>query len=424
MNTFKNIFFMGASTTVRLVSGMLAFSVMARMLGPEPFGVVMFWLSVATLVTLVANYGFTPYVLREIGVNPETAEVVMSEVLSAKVLVAVALVVATVCAAPFVATKTRWIFVLLMFTQLVDSTTDFLNVGYRATNRFGVETRVATVASVIQLFIVAGLVWWLRNATIAAAALFVSRLSVLFMTWSSQARYFSNLRPAPVSRAVFRLRHAVSYAMDFGLQSLFGQVDSVVLNHFLGPIAVGLHQAGMRLFLGGAQSANVLANVFIPRVAASVECPEGMQREGQRLQTAFIASGAIFGLLLAIASEQIVRILFGQQFMALSSLLPWFGILFFVRFFAASSGVLLTSAGRQGLRAKANVFHWLLIFAAAWILVPLLGNLGWLIALVIGNLVLGIVYFLCSIDLVRPSRGYALVTAAGAGAFLPFLHLP
>lgn len=422
MATLKNIFYMGSSTAARLVCGLLTFTLMARLLGPEAFGIVMFWWAVAALASLISNYGFTPYVLREIGVNPEKAHSIMSEVLSAKVLISVSVLFLSLIALFYLDKDKQVIFLFLMVSMLVDSMTDFLNVGYRATNRFAAETRIATVASVVQLIIVAGLVWYQSSAVMAALAIMVSRICVLGITWCSQVIYFKKLRPASLARAFSRLRLATAYVYDYLLQSLFGQVDSIVLNHFLGPVAVGLHQAGMRLFLGGAQACNIYGNVFIPQVAESLADPVLLQKRGERLQTAFILTGIIFGLFLAAASGMLVKALFGREFIALVNLLPWFGLLFFIRLFASSMGVLLTSAGRQWLRAKVNVFHWGVTFFCAWFFVPEYGNLGWLISLIVGNTTLGIAYFVYSVDLVRPTLMNSVLTLLGASAFLPFLH--
>jgi O-antigen/teichoic acid export membrane protein len=320
-------------------------------------------------------------------------------------------------------TDIRWIFFSLLLAMLADSTSEFLNVGYRVTNRFSTETRLATVSSISQFAIVVGAVWRSNSIPIAASAFLVSRLLVLVMTWLNQRQYFSQLKPASISRAVFRLRQGMSYAFDFGLQSLIGQIDSIILNHFLGPVAVGLHQAGMRIFLGGTQIANVLGNVFIPRIAGIAGQEVQLQREAQRLQTAFFCAGAIFGLTLAGAADSIVRVLFGSQFSALASLLPWFGLLFLVRFFAAAYGVLLTAVGKQTLRAKANLIHWVLIVFTAWGLVPRFGNLGWLLALTAGNLLLGCIYFVATRNLVMMSRLNACIVILGLVAFFPFLSL-
>lgn len=415
---------MGASTLVRLVFGLLTFAVMARLLGPNEFGTLMFWLSVATLLSLISNYGFTPYVLREIGADQRAASTVMSEVLSAKMLMSGLLVAGSLLVMPFISESTRAVFLLMTLAMLIDSVTDFLNVGYRATNRFSSETRIATIASVIQFFIMVGAIWYQSEIHIAAGAFLASRVLVMLITWGDQAAYFASLRPSPLPQAIGRLKAALSYAYDFGLQSLIGQVDSLVLNHFVGPVAVGLHQAGMRIFLGGGQVANVLGNVFIPKLSALQINPSAFNAQAQKLQTAFLASGAVFGLALAVAADLIVQVLFGDAYMALATLLPWFGILFFVRFFAAAYGVLLTSAGKQSLRAKANLAHWFIILLSALWLVPKLGNIGWILALTLGNVFLAATYFMAMRSDV-PIRLPNLVLTVGALVlFTPFLHVP
>lgn len=423
MAALKDLAFMGTSTLVRLVFGLLTFAIMARLLGPNVFGILMFWLSVATLLSLAANYGFTPYVLREIGADRSSANTVMGEVLSAKMLVCSVIVVCSLIALPLIAEGARAVFLLMTLAMLVDSITDFFNVGYRATNRFGSETRIATVASVSQFFIVAGAIWYRNELLVAASAFLVSRVLVLSMTWADQAQYFASLRPGPLPHALRRLKAAFSYAYDFGLQSLIGQVDSLVLNHFVGPVAVGLHQAGMRIFLGGGQIANVLGNVFIPKLSGLQGDPASFNAQAHKLQSAFLASGALFGLSLAIAATPIVHMLYGKAYVALIPVLPWFGLLFFVRFFAAAYGVLLTAAGKQSLRAKANLFHWLaILFSALW-LVPLLGNIGWILALTVGNVLLATIYCLAMRSVMVISRPNAAIVVGSLALFTPFLHV-
>lgn len=396
MATLKNVVMMGLSTAIRLTFGLLTFSILARLLGPGEFGFFMLWLAGTSLITLLANFGFAPYVLKEIGAQPEGALEIMSEVIAAKCLLSAAILLLTACYLPFIQADARWVFAFLLMALICDSMTDILNVGYRATNRFSAETRVATAASLIQFGIVSVSVWQFGTVISAAVAFFCSRLCVTALTWADQRQYFSQLRPAAATRAIARLKAAQSYAYDFGLQSLIGHVDSIVLNHYAGPLAVGLHQAGMRIFLGGAQIANVLGNVFIPHLASLSKQTDTFQLEAKKLQTAFFVSGGIFGLVLAVFSDSIALLLYGPAFNQLGQLLPWFGMLFFIRFFAAGYGVILTVSGMQRQRAKANLLHWVAIAALSFILVPLYGNVGWLQALILGNVILAATYILLS----------------------------
>ncbi|KQW41982.1 hypothetical protein ASC81_21970 [Pelomonas sp. Root405] len=418
---------MGTSTAMRLGFGMLTFVVMARMLGPTQFGLVMLWLSVATLLALLANYGLTPFLLREIGAAPDRAGEVMAEVLSAKLLLTVVVLLIACAALPWLQPSSRTIFLLLLGAQLADALTEFLNVGFRATNRFADETRIASVAVLLQCAIVTLALWWMATPVMAALAFLVSRLSVLLLTWLAQQRYFAALRPATLSVAWARIRSTRAYAVDFGLQSLLGQIDSVVLNHFAGPAAVGIYQAGMRLFNGGAQAAGVLANVFLPRAAAAAGAADdgrSLRKESVRIQWAFVAVGLLFGLALCALAEPLVALLFGKQYLGLVALMPWFGLLFFVRFFASSWGVLLTSAGAQRFRAAINAVHWVFIGALSLVVVPRHGVAGWLICLTAGNALLAVAYVWRGRQLSGAGwRQPALATLALA-SFLPFLHVP
>ncbi len=427
MSIVRNLALMGTSTAMRLGFGMLTFVVMARVLGPAQFGVVMLWLSVATLLALVANYGLTPFLLREIGAAPERASQVMAEVLSAKLLLTLFILAIAVAALPLLDGSVRAVFLLLLGAQLADALTEFLNVGFRATNRFAHETRIASLAVLLQFGIVTGLLWWQASALMAAAAFLLSRLAVLLVTWLAQRRYFAALRPAAPAQAWARLCATRSYAVDFALQSLLGQIDSVVLNHFVGTAAVGVYQAGMRLFNGGAQAAGVLANVFLPRAAAAAEAKDdgrSLRRESSRVQWAFVGFGLVFGLALCGLAEPLVRLLFGAQYLGLVDVLPWFGLLFFVRFFASSWGVLLTSAGAQRYRAAMNAVHWALIGSLSLVLVPRLGLVGWLLCLTAGNALLAAAYVWRGRQLSGAGwRQPALALLALAG-FLPFLQVP
>lgn len=427
MSIVRNLALMGTSTAMRLGFGMLTFVVMARLLGPAQFGVVMLWLSVATLLALVANYGLTPFLLREIGAAPERASQVMAEVLSAKLLLTLFILAIAVVALPLIDGGARAVFLLLLGAQLADALTEFLNVGFRATNRFAHETRIASLAVLLQFGIVTLLLWWQASPLMAAAAFLLSRLAVLLVTWLAQRRYFAELKPAAPAQAWARLRATRAYAVDFALQSLLGQVDSVVLNHFVGTAAVGVYQAGMRLFNGGAQAAGVLANVFLPRAAAAAEAQDegrSLRRESSRVQWAFVGFGLVFGLALCGLAEPLVRLLFGAQYLGLVDVLPWFGLLFFVRFFASSWGVLLTSAGAQRYRAAMNAVHWALIGALSLVLVPRLGLVGWLLCLTAGNALLAAAYVWRGRQLSGAGwRQPALALLALAG-FLPFLQVP
>ena len=414
---------MSTTSLLRLTAGLISFSVLARFLGPESFGVLMFWLSVSALITIISNYGLTPYVLREIGANPDSAESIMNEGLTGKLLLTMVVLIISISTAFIAEIDHKQVFFSLLVAALADCFTEFLNAGFRARRRYDVETKIATVSSISHASIMCGAIYIYPTIEVAGGAYAISRLLVLFVTVPSVVRHFAALRVSTFGAALGRLRNTISYAIDFGFQSLFGQVDSVVLNAFVGPTAVGLHQAGMRIFMGGSQVAPILANVFLPRAAASSKELIKFSRESRRIQFSCLIFGCLFGMLLAILAQPIVLILFGSNYEQLIPLMPFFGLLFFLRFACGAWGLILTAAGKQTFRTQIGVIQWVVIGLVAWQLVPALANRGWLVALCVGTFVQGLIYAVRGRSLLIKSWDVLGLTALGNLLFLVWIKV-
>jgi len=423
MSLKKNILLMGFATAVRLVAGLLTFSVLARLLGPEAFGELMLWLSVAMLISLLENFGLTTYVLRAVGANPARYESLMNEGLTAKLLLATVITTAVVIGSIVIDLKQLDVLLILLIGCIADTFTEFINAGFRARDNYATETRISSIFSFIHTAMVCGAVIWHPTVIVAAMTYSVSRLLVLTVTAMSLSRLGAPLRVVPFCDAIQILKDASNFAADFGMQSLFGQVDSVVLNHYLGPIAVGIYQAGMRLFLGGFQAGSILANVFLPRASAHIHSMTLFHQTTRQLQIAFLSAGIAFGFGIAAFAVPIVSLIYGSNYADLAPLMPFFGLLFFLRFAAAGWGVVLTAAGQQSFRSNMGLIHWIAIAALAWVLVPSLASSGWLISLCFGTLLLGCAYAIRARKLVAHFESTLIFTAVGCSCFIPFLRI-
>lgn len=417
---------MGSSTAIRISSGLLSFAFLARVLGPEGFGQFMLWFSIATLIGLVANYGLIPYMLRELTVQKEHASKLIGEVLTAKLMLSTLLIFIVLPCSFLIDSAFRFVFISLFFAMLFDSLTEFFNTGYRTTNRYASETKIATTASILQLLFIVVIVYFYPTVLAASLATMGSRILVSFITWRDQNQYLNGINLGSIQSGIAQLKRSFSYAIDFVLQSLMGQVDSIIISNMVGVSAVGIYQAGMRIFLGCAQAANVLANVFIPRLSnvtnsQSSNIQSINNQEIKYVQFSFIGVGIVLGLIMATGASLITNLVFGAAFSELTTLFPLFGLLFFIRFFAASQGVILTSAGLQLFRTYANLALWIVVLITAFLLVPDLGLKGWLFALIIGNAFLGLIYLIrVSVKFELNMQSIAL-SSLGLLFFIPFV---
>ena len=392
---FRNIFLMGLSSAVRLSTSLVLFIIIARHLGPEEFGHYMFWYGATFLCALLANYGLSNMLLKEIAQHPERVADILGESLSLRLMLSAGIFL---CALGSSAIMDRpELLLALLLAHLVEIISDTFYVAYRAVGYYARESQLAACAAIVQLALVAIAVVTNQNAGIIAFAHLAGKVTQLALVLPVSRRIFGTFS-LQSAYTTFRLAMRVkAYAIDNLLGSAFGNIDSVVLRIYAGIDVVGIYQSGMRVFQGGTQAAPILANVFLPEMARQALCKEKNVRIVIALQASFLIYGVTFGLILAYFPDQIVNLAFGENYRQLATLLPLFGLLFFIRFFAAAWGVILTAVGQQGYRAKSTAVHLAFMLPIGSYMAYTVQAQGWLIAAILANLLLSILLMIRAI---------------------------
>lgn len=333
---------------LRLGSGMVVFVLLARWLGPEAFGVFSFWLALATLLALPVNFGFGSKILRDFGTRPERAQTTMGEVLSARYVLASVVALIAICALPFIKSDTeRVVFLLLFFAQLFESFSEHHTLGFRVKAHFSKEAATASLVStwhIILMTIVAAVFPSLLAISIAFA---ISRLSGMLITAIRSSASIGPVIRAPWRTVIDTLRSTWAYALELGLLTTYGQLDTLIINGMLGASAVGLYQSGMKLVQGAGRVAPVLAQVLLPSLASATSDSRKFKSMCFRTLVVFVGVGGLGCLFLTVFASQITNVLFGIRYAELTPLLPMFGVLLLIKFTETGMGLILVARGQQ-----------------------------------------------------------------------------
>jgi O-antigen/teichoic acid export membrane protein len=89
MNRFKNFLSLAGGESVSKLLTFAAFAYLARVLGPDGFGLVEFAGSVMLCAGLIVDQGFGPYGAREIARAPQRTVELVSEIVSARIILAI-----------------------------------------------------------------------------------------------------------------------------------------------------------------------------------------------------------------------------------------------------------------------------------------------------------------------------------------------
>jgi len=414
---------MGLSSVVRLGTNLVLFILIARHLGPEEFGHYMFWYGVTLLCALLANYGLSNMLLKEIAQQPENVANVLGESLSLRLMLSAGILLCALGSSALV-DRPELLFMLLL-VHLVEIISETFYVAYRAVGHYARESQLAACAAIVQLAFVVAAVTTNQHAGVIAFAHLAGKVVQLTLILPVSRRIFGSFSLQSIY-STFRLAmRAKAYAIDNLLSGAFGNIDSIILRVCTSVDIVGIYQSGMRIFQGGTQVAPILANVFLPEMARQALCEKKNPRVAAVLQTFFLVYGAIFGLILAYFSDQIVNLALGESYKQLSALLPLFGLLFFLRFFAAAWGVILTATGHQVHRTKFTAIHLMFILSVGSYLAYSMQAQGWLIAIILANLLLGILQMAHSVRVgIEASLTLSIsVVSFGCLLFVPVLFL-
>ena len=381
-----------AGNILRLAAGMLVFVVLARWLGPQSFGAFTYALALSTLAVVPVNFGLNTFVLQAFGAAPEHKRQHLSEALTAKVLLAAAVLLFCLFAAPFLSRELLWLFLPLLLAQMVESFSELQVLSFRASARYGAEAANASLTSLVHIVLMLLAPWCTTSVTIIAWVFFASRaIGALVTTWRAR-KVFGVVPLAPWRAGWQTLKRAWAYAMELGLSTLYLQLDALLIQAALGLRDLGLYQAGMKLVQGLSRLAPILALYVLPRLAANAKNGDAASRHAGLTLALFVGVGAVFGGAMGLMADWITHWLFGPAYGDLARLLPVFGCLLLLRFTETGAGLVLVAANLQSRKVWLVGIQVLLMLAVGWWALHHGGLSAWLMTSIACTVLLLVLY--------------------------------
>ena len=251
---FRDSVFSLITTVVRLATGLVLFIVLAHVWGPERFGTFMYPFTIAGILVKVVDYGFLLQVTRDVGRDLSAAHATMSRAHGAKLLLAVPAAAAAYLVSILLPGGDEFGPLLAILLrrrrrQLVPPPPERAAARNR---RFDEEARIAALGNALVFSAVVTTVI-LGAGPIAAAGVMASgRVVSLLFSWNAYRRLLDRAPDALLEKE--SLRSSLWKGLPFGVHATVGtlnmQVDTLMVQHFLGAGSLGLYQAGVRILLG------------------------------------------------------------------------------------------------------------------------------------------------------------------------------
>lgn len=377
------------ATMARMGFGLLTFVVLARYLGPEPFGVIATAMAYGTFVSLATDYGLAISALRRASVTPLDAGRIVGDALAAKAAVTAAtLPLIFLFAAVAVPKPQINVYACVLAGTLAYSFADLSMVVARTHRRFEIEAALVLCGSGVMLLVTGGVAVWTGNVEHAAFAFLATRVSYLAAAFWCLRKWLGPLAGMRRSFDQMRitLRASASHAVDNFLTVLSGQIDVLLFALILTSYEIGVYQAGSRMVQVIVPIAVVLSTVYMPALssAAADAHPAQFRQLSRRVTVEFTALAIMAGAGFVILGPLVTAHLYGESYAPMEPLWAAFGIYALLRFAAAGFGIQLAALGRIRPRVISQVAAIAVFVAATVLLLPgaPLRTAAWLLTLI------------------------------------------
>ncbi len=309
----RSVVIVAAARLASIVLGVLLLGILARRLGPEPFGRLQLALAVMVYPALVADLGLTTLGLREIATGVRPAEVIRV-IVAARVSLAVAS--SAVLAAAFLVLPldgdTRVTYGIL----LLGIPAAALNARWvlQGEGRFGASAVVDVLTAAGQVAFVAVLVNGPADLVPAAIALtaatWISTVGSIVATgsWGAFAPRIGRSVAATIGRSLPLGAAAIAI-------TIYYSIDTLLLGVFRSTAEVAWYAAAYRIILPILALAGAVGTVAIPRLSAIWAAdPASIPGEVDALARRLLMVAAPIAVGGALVADPLIRLIYGPAF--------------------------------------------------------------------------------------------------------------
>jgi O-antigen/teichoic acid export membrane protein len=397
----KNIAALIISTLIVLISGFLYSMYTARYLGPERYGTISFALAFTAIFGVFTDVGLSQLTVREVARKKSLAEKYFGNVLTAKLVLAVAafaVVVVVINIMGYPDTTGKVVYIIFL-SVIIGALNGLFNSTFQAFERMEYQSISGVLNSVSML--VAALFAISHNLGVIGFAYIYLVSNLLVLAFNSVVSVHIHFRPHPEMDWTF-LEPAFKEALPFGLTALLGMVytyeASIILSYFQGNEGVGWYNAAYRL---------VLMLLFVPSIVNVVIFPV-MSRffvsSSDTLSFIYIkyfkymqilAFPMLFGT--TLLADRIILTVFGTGFtnsIIALRILIWVPVLTFL---GAAFVNLLQATNQQAVMTKMSAICVVVNVLTNLLLIPRFSYIGSSVATVMTEIVLvGGIFFAAS----------------------------
>lgn len=330
---FKNTSWLVFERFFRLFVGLFIVIWIARYLGPEQFGLYSYVQTFAFFFIVISGLGIDSIVVMELVKEPAKKNEILGSsfilklfgVLLAFILLAISMIFSTND------TYTNMLIFIIVGSTFFQpfSVIDFFFQA-KVINKYIVLSNIFsfTIATIIKIILLANdapLIFFIW--TIVAENMFLAAMLIFFYTHKKNSVLLWKFNKNIAKKI---LHNSWPLLLNAFILMIYTKIDQIMIQEFLGNIAVGQYAAATRLSEASYMIPIVIANSLFPAVVNAKKVSEELfYLRFKRLYSLIIWFTILLAIITSIFSDFIIKILYGIEYQEAASVLAfhvWVGI--------------------------------------------------------------------------------------------------
>jgi O-antigen/teichoic acid export membrane protein len=423
---FSNFLSLTASEIVSKLLQLLVFVYLARELGKESFGVFSFGIAFALLVFIIADFGLSTLLIREISRNKKAASKYITNAFVIKIFLTIITLVVAFLFLNLLnySQEVKLIAYTMLSFTILQSFTDLYYSIFRAFERMHYD---ASIKILRMLILVTAIFFVIKNNfSLATASLAFPITEIITLTITVILVYTKFIKISfdfdyRFSKEIVKKSSFFCLSMVFA--GLFMYTDQIMLSK-LGSVAdVGIYAAASNIMLALIFIPMMYANAIYPVISKFfISSKKSLKLAYERSFKYMLILGLAVSTGIFSLSENIVSLLYGPEYKETAIVLAILSGYLFLRFINVISGFTLSSINRQDSRIFSQGTAALTNIILNFILIPMYGFIGAAVATLITEIIFFSTYlsFIFKYDLrikfvklcVKPVIAAIVMTAA------------
>jgi O-antigen/teichoic acid export membrane protein len=361
---------------INIVLGIIATALIARLLGPDKFGLYVLILSFGAIVQLSADFGLYLTLTRKIAQQQNMENEIFSQIISLRIVLLVcAFIVGVLITILVPALRQLTVAFIVMFigllfqslSQLFMSLYQYYQVVWRAT----VGDLLGRLAQILGIVFIS---FYAANINAVVAVFTASTITAYLihqrLVPSKSWRFVINW---PVWKRVINTSWPLG-AMLF-VNAIYFRIDTLILSMYQPSHEVGLYGVAYRIIESSLFFPAMLGGLLLPRISEALKSKE-LYKVGQYIKEGLLVltvAATYCFIVLQLFNRDIVSLIAGSSFGAASPLLKILSLALVVMFFGNLFGFTLVAMKRQVFLLKLYIGLAVFNLVANFVLIPYYG---------------------------------------------------